>query len=395
MLHLPEEIQTPHELLAALEPRIRERARNIFESRKILVVEKIENDMISALVLGAKTYKMTVRYRDGNISHTDCDCPADKQPVCKHLGALLMHIIEHEIDLIESTPSMKIIWGKLQKMPPLEQQRLLLEILRDQEHERRYLSILPALSDEAISSTFEAELLSYTRAARAQDDLQGERNRLFTVYNCLQPFLKRSLEWCMAKKYEPSFALLSAIIRIQHQVPDSEEPQIGERFVYQSVLRILTEMVISDLADDFKKQLWRELRMLFAERLRLNRDYFMVRVLSHLATSDTQRDELRSLIRDDYYLPDSLTELQEYISGARLTKENYRAELIRKALADSVYPHTFSLDNYAAQCDACMRYFHAGCEAFPEGIPAEILRSEILHDKPYAGDQGLLFEGGV
>lgn len=32
------------------------------------------------------------------------------------------------------------------------------------------------------------------------------------------------------------------------------------------------------------------------------------------------------------------------------------------------------------------------CKAFPNGIPNEIIIGELLHDKPYQGDNGIMFE---
>ena len=44
-------------------------------------------------------------------------------------------------------------------------------------------------------------------------------------------------------------------------------------------------------------------------------------------------------------------------------------------------------------CVWCRRYRgDLRCEAFPDGIPMTILRSEHNHQHPYPGDNGLLFD---
>ena len=43
-------------------------------------------------------------------------------------------------------------------------------------------------------------------------------------------------------------------------------------------------------------------------------------------------------------------------------------------------------------CNDCSRYTSIGrCEAFPDGIPLEVLAGEVSHDLPISGDRGLLF----
>lgn len=49
-------------------------------------------------------------------------------------------------------------------------------------------------------------------------------------------------------------------------------------------------------------------------------------------------------------------------------------------------------------CTRCKHFdqinFVAGlyCDAFPEGIPDDIARGEVIHTKPYPGDHGIRFE---
>lgn len=39
--------------------------------------------------------------------------------------------------------------------------------------------------------------------------------------------------------------------------------------------------------------------------------------------------------------------------------------------------------------------FIATCKAFPKGIPDEIFFENVMHDKPYLGDNGIKFESSV
>ena len=45
------------------------------------------------------------------------------------------------------------------------------------------------------------------------------------------------------------------------------------------------------------------------------------------------------------------------------------------------------------QCISCTHYRMGGeCEAYPDGIPYEIISGQADHTKPYKGDNGIRFE---
>lgn len=47
----------------------------------------------------------------------------------------------------------------------------------------------------------------------------------------------------------------------------------------------------------------------------------------------------------------------------------------------------------SSQCLTCRFYiFNSTCEAFPEKIPQEIFDGTVIHDKPYAGDNGIIYK---
>jgi len=44
-------------------------------------------------------------------------------------------------------------------------------------------------------------------------------------------------------------------------------------------------------------------------------------------------------------------------------------------------------------CYRCNNYYWMGkCKAFPEGIPDEIMMGKLIHNKPYKGDKGIIFD---
>ena len=53
----------------------------------------------------------------------------------------------------------------------------------------------------------------------------------------------------------------------------------------------------------------------------------------------------------------------------------------------------YAFDTVLPQCLRCKHWNGKGrCEAFPDGIPHEILTDEFDHKEPYPGDNGTQFE---
>ena len=54
----------------------------------------------------------------------------------------------------------------------------------------------------------------------------------------------------------------------------------------------------------------------------------------------------------------------------------------------------------SVKCSLCKNRFYQNgeqyptctCKAFPDGIPVEIMREKVDHEKPYPGDNGIQFE---
>lgn len=55
-------------------------------------------------------------------------------------------------------------------------------------------------------------------------------------------------------------------------------------------------------------------------------------------------------------------------------------------------PKAVSIFQRTHGCAGCVHFKGVVCDAFPDGIPSEILMGVQTHDKPIAGDRGIQYE---
>lgn len=392
MIFTPYEPKTPQELLSALLEKARVRARQIYENGSILFFEKVTHENFFALVKGNQTYEVSLFYLNEVIFAYRCDCPAEKDPVCKHIGAVLYHIQEHKSQIATERSAIEILHSKL-KTENYEQHKRFMEFLLHNNFERWLLCTLPDEPDSVFAPDFEERLLRFAKAACARNDLTYQQPIFYTVYSCLKPFLESALQWVFSSNYSAAYTLLCSVLRIDKQILLHVETIPPPRHtVYSAAIRILTELAIRDLDEEFRQYLYADLWRCHDQRLIFCHDYYLLRVMCHLAPSEKAKKEIQFLLNRAAFPKEDRKLLESYLAGKRLTKEEFRKELLEQEIRESIYPYTHTLSDYGAQCKSCIRYFHSGCEAFPDGIPEEIMRNQFLHHTPYPGDGGLLFE---
>lgn len=68
-------------------------------------------------------------------------------------------------------------------------------------------------------------------------------------------------------------------------------------------------------------------------------------------------------------------------------------ELKRQRASRFVYDKDNPIE-FKTKCHLCRHKYAGkpGCAAFPYGIPHDLAIGNVMHDKPFAGDQGIMFE---
>jgi hypothetical protein len=85
-----------------LDPVILDRGRDYVLGGHVLSIENIGNLVYRAEVEGSELYEVYVELdEDGNVLSSDCDCPFDYGPVCKHQAAVMLKLRDHTAALPE------------------------------------------------------------------------------------------------------------------------------------------------------------------------------------------------------------------------------------------------------------------------------------------------------
>ncbi|WP_158606798.1 SWIM zinc finger family protein [Paenibacillus ginsengarvi] len=86
-----------HHLRRFVNPVILERGREYAENGCVHEIEEVEPGVFQAQVSGSENYEVEIELGDdGEVLSSDCDCPYDAGPVCKHRVAVLIELLEEK-----------------------------------------------------------------------------------------------------------------------------------------------------------------------------------------------------------------------------------------------------------------------------------------------------------
>lgn len=78
-----------------------------FKNRFVQEPEEKGNGQYEAIVQGSNDYTVLLTIENGTIVEYFCDCPYDMGPVCKHVVAVIFYIQQDELNLTETTKTLK------------------------------------------------------------------------------------------------------------------------------------------------------------------------------------------------------------------------------------------------------------------------------------------------
>lgn len=102
-----------HQFELYIDETILKRGLSYFKNGSVENVEEVSHNRFEAIVQGTDAYLVKIQLEKDQITQYSCNCPYDQGPVCKHVAALLFHLVQDELGIEAKTPK----GGKAEKKP--------------------------------------------------------------------------------------------------------------------------------------------------------------------------------------------------------------------------------------------------------------------------------------
>ncbi len=113
-----------------IDTRILERGFEYYKNDAILSVEQIDLGIWEAIILGNEEYEVAIHFQDNIIINSNCTCPYDLSPYCKHKVAVLNFIKYSNQAKNPPSDKMQRVRNAVDRFTPEELKDNLLEILK-------------------------------------------------------------------------------------------------------------------------------------------------------------------------------------------------------------------------------------------------------------------------
>ncbi len=144
-----------------IDPTIINRGLHYFENGQVLRVEELSPGQYEAQVDGSEDYTLQFTLERDIITDQVCDCPYDLGPVCKHMVAVIFHLLQDRLELAEPK---KIKKREVRAHLPKKKSdvQLLKEVLNHvNDQELREFVYQKGLIDESFRSYFLTSFIEY------------------------------------------------------------------------------------------------------------------------------------------------------------------------------------------------------------------------------------------
>ncbi len=358
-----------------IEKPVLRRGRAYFKKGHVERCEEIDEGEYEAVVVGTQDYTVEISIHDGFITEYLCECPYDTGPVCKHLVAVVFHLLQNQLGLEKQSSKPRSARTPAKRKTVAERvSDLLNEVSHDElkqfiqgaaEHDRSFramfLSSFAHRGGGESKAFYVAQIKSILRAASGRQGFIDWRSvsQVGTEVYRLLDIAQKQLE---AENYLSSVHICTAVLEQMTeaiQYADDSNADIGGNANFAS--EILHEIAGLAIPESVREYLLDYCLTAFDKKIFNGWDWHldMLRISSLLikteeeaqllftrtkrtGRSDFEREELESITYRTLLKVRGEKEAEEYLEQ-HITNSDLRREAIKKAIGSKQYEKARSL----------------------------------------------------
>ncbi|WP_310992973.1 SWIM zinc finger family protein [Aequorivita marina] len=247
-----------------IDETILKRGHSYFKNGNVDAVEELSDHNFEAIVSGTDNYRITFSIEDRHFMNASCTCPYDYGPICKHMVAVFLYVLQEELGLDapkakKPRKKRKTIQDQVSEILAELSPNELADFLKEQTEMNRefrelFLARFAHLTQKTDKKFYHAQVKRLLRAAKGRHsylDYQGAREASILVSELLDTasgFLQKN-------KHLDAFNMAAAILEEMIKALDFADDSNGDiGYCIDGAYEILNTLSREeDLPEKFRK----------------------------------------------------------------------------------------------------------------------------------------------
>jgi hypothetical protein len=286
-----------------IDESILKRGLAYFKGGAITDFSEISNGEYEAIVSGTEDYTVQLEVKNNIIIEHNCDCPYDIGPVCKHLVAVMFHLQQDELELIQSIPNSTK--KKKTKSGSQQVKELLKDIShneligfveenckKDKKFRNYFLASFGHLSQNQSKEFYQKQIHSILQTAAGRDGWIGWSDMKYVV-NTTQPFLNNAQQYLQKQNFENVFFISTALLEEMtkaFQYGDDGNGDLG--YFVESAMELLSKLAQEKISEPLKQEIFEYCISVYKQKLFEGWDWHLglLHLAGHLVRNEGEAD---------------------------------------------------------------------------------------------------------
>lgn len=286
-----------------IDEEILKRGLSYYKGGAVTSFEERSNGEYEAIVSGSEEYNIELEINSNVITEYNCDCPYNMGPACKHVVAVIFHLLQNELELNHSNFTI----SKKKKTKSVTQQvkDLLKEIShkelidfvqenskKDKKFRNFFLASFGHLSQGQSKEFYQKQIHSILQTAAGRDGWIGWSDMKYVV-NTTEPFLENAKKYLLSNNFENVFFISTALLEEMTealQYGDDSNGDLG--YFIESAMELLSKLMQEQISKTLKEEIFEYCISSFNQNLFQGWDWHvgMLHIASNLVLEENEVD---------------------------------------------------------------------------------------------------------